>query len=149
MSKTVIDGKLNPELGLNVGGSLYLRGTNIKILPDNLNVGGSLYLGETNIKILPDNLNVGGSLYLRDTNITNYPVIYNCGDENRAIYLDLKDKNIIHIGCFEGTREGAIRAIKNKYYLLEDRQDYIAKVEKCFELEKKLHKKTRGEKNYE
>ena len=51
------------------GGSLYLRGTNITALPDNLTVGGSLYLSGTNITALPDNLTVGGSLDLSGTNI--------------------------------------------------------------------------------
>ena len=58
---------------LTVGGSLYLRGTKITELPDNLTVGGSLDLSETNITKLPDNLTVGGSLYLRGTNITELP----------------------------------------------------------------------------
>ena len=49
------------------GGSLYLRGTQISSLPDNLTVGGSLYLRNTQISSLPDNLTVGGSLNLRDT----------------------------------------------------------------------------------
>ena len=52
------------------GGSLYLRGTGITALPDNLTVGGSLYLSGTGITALPDNLTVGGSLDLRGTGIT-------------------------------------------------------------------------------
>ena len=44
---------------ITVGGSLYLRGTNISSLPDNLTVGGSLDLRGTNISSLPDNLTVG------------------------------------------------------------------------------------------
>ena len=74
------------------GGSLYLRGTGITALPDNLTVGdyldlenctgitalpdnltvgGSLDLENcTGITALPDNLTVGGSLYLRGTGIT-------------------------------------------------------------------------------
>ena len=55
---------------LTVGGSLYLRGTGITALPDNLTVGGSLDLRGTGITALPDNLTVGGSLYLRGTGIT-------------------------------------------------------------------------------
>ena len=56
------------------GGSLYLRGTGITALPDNLTVGGSLDLeGCTGITALPDNLTVGGSLYLRGTGITALP----------------------------------------------------------------------------
>ena len=82
----VIDGKINYKVSLylrgtgitslpdnlTVGGSLYLRGTGITSLPDNLTVGGSLYLeGCTGITSLPDNLTVGGSLDLRGTGITN------------------------------------------------------------------------------
>ncbi|ROI02912.1 hypothetical protein EGI16_12125, partial [Chryseobacterium sp. G0240] len=40
----------------SVGGSLYLKGTQITTLPDNLSVGGSLYLKGTQITTLPDNL---------------------------------------------------------------------------------------------
>ena len=39
-------------------------------MPDNLTVGGSLYLRGTQITALPDNLTVGGSLYLSGTQIT-------------------------------------------------------------------------------
>ena len=53
-----------------MGGSLYLEGTAITALPDNLTVGGSLYLSGTAITALPDNLTVGGSLYLEGTQIT-------------------------------------------------------------------------------
>jgi hypothetical protein len=96
----VIDGKLNPELGLWVEGSLYLRNTNITRLPEGLKVEGDLDLRNTHISELPKNLQVGEDLYLGNTNITNYPVVYNCGDSDRAIYLDLEDKDLIRIGCF-------------------------------------------------
>ena len=52
------------------GDSLYLRGTGITALPDNLTVGGYLYLRGTGITALPDNLTVGGYLDLRGTGIT-------------------------------------------------------------------------------
>lgn len=52
------------------GGSLYLRGTGITKLPDNLTVGGYLDLSGTGITELPDNLTVGGSLDLSGTGIT-------------------------------------------------------------------------------
>ena len=55
------------------GGDLYLSGTAIQQLPDNLTVGGSLDLTGTAIRQLPDNLTVGGSLYLRDTAIQQLP----------------------------------------------------------------------------
>ncbi|KFB90666.1 leucine-rich repeat protein, partial [Trabulsiella guamensis ATCC 49490] len=54
---------------ITVGGRLYLSGTSITALPDNLTVGGSLDLRGTGITALPDNLTVGGSLDLRGTGI--------------------------------------------------------------------------------
>ncbi|MDY2610489.1 MAG: hypothetical protein SOW09_01340 [Oscillospiraceae bacterium] len=54
-------------------GNLYLRGTRITALPDNLTVGGNLYLIGTKITALPDNLTVGGGLDLRGTGITALP----------------------------------------------------------------------------
>ena len=57
-----------------MGGSLYLRGTGITALPDNLTVGGYLDLENcTGITALPDNLTVGGSLDLRGTGIAALP----------------------------------------------------------------------------
>jgi hypothetical protein len=77
----------------------------------------------------------GGNLYLRNTNITNYPVIYNCGVEDRTIYLDFNDKNIICIGCFRGNKEKAIEAIEKKYkYNKEEMNKYIEKVNNCFKI---------------
>ena len=58
------------ELMEQNGGSLYLSGTQITSLPDNLTVGGWLDLSGTQITSLPDNLTVDGSLYLRGTQIT-------------------------------------------------------------------------------
>ena len=54
-------------------GTLYLSGTAITALPDNLTVQGALYLNGTDIKSLPDNLTVQGALYLNDTPITALP----------------------------------------------------------------------------
>ena len=58
---------------LTVVGYLDLQDTGITALPDNLTVVGSLYLQGTGITALPDNLTVGGSLYLRGTGITALP----------------------------------------------------------------------------
>ena len=55
------------------GGNLYLSGTGITSLPDNLTVGGWLDLSGTGITTLPDNLTVGGSLGLSGTGITSLP----------------------------------------------------------------------------
>ena len=61
-----------PE-NLTVGGSLNLSYTKITTLPENLTVGGWLDLRGTPITALPDNLTVGGSLDLRGTPITTLP----------------------------------------------------------------------------
>ena len=111
--KKLIDGKLNPELGLNIGGSLDLRGTVISTLP------GNLY--------------VGRSLYLEGTAIENYPVVYNCGNQKRAIYIDLEDKSLIRIGCFKGTQQESIDKI-NQDYEGQAAKDYIDKVKQCFSM---------------
>ena len=58
---------------LTVGGWLDLSGTEITELPDNLTVGGDLYLSGTKITELPDNLTVGGNLYPSGTKITELP----------------------------------------------------------------------------
>ena len=68
MVLTLEEAKKRMELD---GGSLYLSGTQITHLPDNLTVGGGLYLSGTQITHLPDNLTVGGSLDLSGTQITD------------------------------------------------------------------------------
>ena len=74
---------------LTVGGSLYLRGTQITSLPDNLTVGGSLDLRDTQITSLPDNLTVGDWLDLSGTQITSLPDNLTVGD-----WLDLSGTQI-------------------------------------------------------
>jgi len=91
--------KFRKETGVNLvikdgkpfyGDSLYLRGTGITALPDNLTVGGSLDLENcTGITALPDNLTVGDSLYLRGTGITALPDNLTVGG-----YLDLRGTGI-------------------------------------------------------
>ena len=54
-------------------GNIYLSGTQITALPDNLTVGGNLDLRNTPITALPENLTVGGRLDLRNTPITALP----------------------------------------------------------------------------
>jgi hypothetical protein len=53
----------------DIGGKVH----SLTALPDGLNVGGDLDLRDTNITALPDGLNVGGGLYLRGTKITALP----------------------------------------------------------------------------
>ena len=64
---------INTDLSIEVKGDLWLRGTNISSLPNNLSVGGRLDLRETNITLLPDNLSVKGYLDIEGTNITSLP----------------------------------------------------------------------------
>ena len=60
----ILQGK---EVTKNVVGDLYLSGTAITALPDNLKVGGNLDLSGTPIRSFPDNLKVGGNLNLTGT----------------------------------------------------------------------------------
>ena len=90
--------KFKKETGVNLqikdgkphfGGSLYLRGTSITALPDNLTVGGDLYLEGTAVTALPDNLTVGGDLDLEGTAVTALPDNLTVGG-----YLDLRGTSI-------------------------------------------------------
>ena len=67
--KLILQGKEVTE----VIGDLYLSGTQITALPDNLKVGGDLHLSGTPITALPDNLTVHGDLNLNDTPIRSLP----------------------------------------------------------------------------
>ena len=63
----------------------------------------------------------------------NYYIVHNCGNENRSIMIYKDNPKIIYIGCFSGTKEEAIEAIRKRYCLHEEIMiDYIAKVEECF-----------------
>jgi hypothetical protein len=126
-----------PE-NFTVGGYLNLENTKITKLPENLTVGDYLNLRDTDITELPENLTVGGDLILEDTNITNYPVVYNCGSEDLAIYLDLEDKDLIVMGCFKGTKEEAIQEATKECRNKTDRSLYIRKIKECFKLGKKF-----------
>ena len=95
---------------------------------------GSLDLeGCTGLTSLPENLSVGGSLNLEGcTGLIDYPVIHNCGNEKRIIYIKKKNPKLIHIGCFVGTQKEAINAVKLKYG--HDSNGYVAKIKKCFKI---------------
>ena len=54
-----------------------------------------------------------------------------CGNENRTIYLNHIRKDLVHIGCFVGTREEAIKAISDKY-TGAGRNAYVNKVNQLF-----------------
>ena len=92
-----------------IGGSLYLRGTGITSLPDNLTVGGSLDLQGTGITSLPDNLTVGGYLDLQGTGITaknaeevkknKLPPNFKHNVEKKLIWMDGKYRIFDGIFC--------------------------------------------------
>ena len=58
--------------GFKINGSLDLRGSSIKELPENLTVTENLYLNE-NIEELPNSLLVCGDLYLENSLVTEIP----------------------------------------------------------------------------
>lgn len=99
-------------------------------------VGGSLYLGGTSITSLPDNLKAE-SLDLEGCTSLIYPIVHNCGHDKRSIWLRLDDKRRIQIGCGIFTKDEAIRAI-NRKYVGPDATDYVDKVEECFAMWDKM-----------
>ena len=127
-----------PE-GLSVGGYLDLRGTQITSLPEGLSVGGSLYLEGTQITSLPEGLSVGGSLYLEGTQITS--LVTEAGDQNRTIGIwdDANRGLTVSLGCWSGSPEEAKNAIANKYsgQSMIDYQDKIDEAVKRFNESKK------------
>ena len=80
---------VNQDGTLNYSGSLYISGTGITSLPDNLTVGGSIYISGAGITSLPDNLTVGGSLDISGTGITSLPDNLTVGG-----YLDISGTGI-------------------------------------------------------
>ena len=72
---------INPNLSIEVKGSLYFVNTQITSLPDNLSVERSLDLDDTKITSLPDNLRVGRNLYIEKTQITSLPDNLSVGRE--------------------------------------------------------------------
>jgi len=57
--------------------------------------------------------------------------VHHCGFNNRCIYINDLEPNKINIGCFNGTKEEAIKAVSKKYVGVA-RDKYIAKIEECF-----------------
>ena len=79
-----------PE-NLKVGGNLNLQGTQIKELPENLKVGGDLYLEGTQIEELPENLTVGGSFHLQGTQIKELPENLTVGGDLNLAGTQIKE----------------------------------------------------------
>ena len=99
-----------PE-GLSVGGYLYLRGTQITALPEGLSVGGYLDLEGTQITALPEGLSVGGSLDLRGTQITALPEglsvggsLYLRGTQITALPEGLSCEEVLFNGDIDGQK---------------------------------------------
>jgi len=59
--------------------------------------------------------------------------IFNCGKNNRTIlpYNHPTKGRVISLGCFIGTKDEAIKAVKEKYSG-QDALDYITKIELAF-----------------
>ncbi|MEN6623632.1 MAG: hypothetical protein ABFD50_19060, partial [Smithella sp.] len=115
-------------------GSLYLEGTQITALPENLTVGGSLYLRGTQITALPENLTVGGSLDLEGTQITALPENLTVGGyllsgligSREAITSYHIKHDVIHCGCFKGTLDEFKVKVHSVYPSGKYREEYDA-----------------------
>ena len=66
-------------------------------------------------------------------NVTNPNLAteHNCGENERTIYIELVNPEIISLGCFTGTRSEAIKAVMEKYNEKEAKE-YIEKINNCF-----------------
>ena len=71
------------------------------------------------------------SSFLSEYNLLK--VIHHCGKNNRPIYITKNNPTKVVIGCSSFTKEEAIEAI-NKKYNGEERQEYIDKINECFNL---------------
>ncbi|WP_392559756.1 hypothetical protein [Orbus mooreae] len=105
-------------------------------------IGGSLYLEGTAITQLPDNLSVGGSLYLDDEKIQNIAFRKNCGYSNRTIFAAWIDNTFkIKAGCFLGTIDQFENAV-DKNYSGDAAESYKRSARECIEeLNLKLNSK--------
>jgi hypothetical protein len=54
---------------------------------------------------------------------------HHCGKNNRTILIKKSNPSIIHIGCFEGTKKEAIKAVQKKYGL---NSEYEKQIIECF-----------------
>ena len=108
----------------------YLKENNIdyKKSKKGLNVGGNLYLQGTQITSLPDGLNVGGYLDLRGTQITSLPdhlkpkIIVTI--ENKGKWTVKVSKKTIYIGCESKSKTGWKEFFKNKEYFDTNPKSY-------------------------
>ena len=103
---------IDKDFNINVYGDLYLGGTNITSLPDNLSVRGWLDLDGTDITSLPNDLNVGKSLFLRVTKITSLP-------------NDLSVGGYLYLGGTDITSLPNDLNVKEEIWLDEDKEDKV------------------------
>ena len=95
---------------------LKREGVESELDGNNLSLGGSLYLRGTGITALPDNLSVGGSIDLDAKRISNIAYRENCGFSSRTIFAVWCDNNFkIAAGCFFDTLDKFERAVDEKY----------------------------------
>lgn len=94
--------------------NLFLRGTKIKKLPDNLTVLGTLDICETKLVELPSNLVVGDRLVLAGSLVRHLP------DNLKAHYLDLRKSLVQSIGTniYAGT-------------IMAETSDFITEILRC------------------
>lgn len=102
------------------------------IFPDNFKAEIAYFDGCTSLMSIPDNFRAEYANFSGCTSL-DYPIVHNCGNENRSIFLDFEDKKLIRIGCFKGTKEQAIRAVNQKYAGLKAKK-YKKQIKECFNL---------------
>ena len=61
--------------------------------------------------------------------LSKFNIVTGCGDEDRAV---IRYKDICYIGCFEGTREEAIKAIEDEH-TGNSKDAYIAKINELYD----------------
>jgi hypothetical protein len=122
--------KLPDNITFNNKGSVYLDG--LTTLPDNItfNNQGGVWL--PHLIIMPKNITFNNGGYVDLFSLT--PNAIEAGKHKRDIHCwRHKTKGLVcGLGCFVGTREQAIEAIKNNYTDIEAREAYISKVNEAF-----------------
>ena len=88
--------------------------------------------GCTGLTSLPDGLTVGGSLDLRGcTGLEK--AVHGCGQENRTVCA-YGSPRVVSLGCFVGTENECVAAIREKYGYTKEAAEYIEKVKLAFSM---------------
>ena len=69
--------------------------------------------------------------------VFNCVIVPDAGINSRTLFIKKDEPSIIHLGCFNGTKEEAVRAITSGWpysHRTVERDLYISKVEECFKL---------------